>query len=121
MIEIALLFAKWSLIGFAICFLYYIVLMELHRFFGRAWWVKVLAVPFLVVFDAPLNLTLFTVVCVDLPREWLITSRMKRYRKKYNGIKPSELKSLHKWRSLLRWYICDNHLDKYDSITGDHC
>ncbi len=117
MLDILLISLTW----FLVCFLYYIVLMELHYFFGRTWWVKILAAPFLIVFDFPLNTFVFTVLCVDLPREWTVTARMKRYRHKYSGFPPSQLTHLEWWRSRLRWYICDRHLDKYDSITGDHC
>lgn len=107
----------WLLTGF----LYYIALMELHFFFGKTVWLKASAYPFLIFWDCPMNLTLFTVICLDPPREALITQRMKRYRAKYEGKRPSELTKLNWWRAQLRWYICDRHLDRYDSITGDHC
>ncbi len=111
----------WMLIWFVVCFLYYILIMELHYFFGKPTWVKVLAGIFLAVFDFPVNVFVMTIVCLELPKEWTVTARLKRYHHKYSGFPPSQLTRLEWWRSRVRWYICDRHLDKYDTITGDHC
>lgn len=117
----------WIFIWVASGFLYYIVLMELNHFFGgekpedAPWWLQGLCIPFLLFWDFPLNITVFTVICWDLPNEFLITKRMRRYRAKYYGKCPSELKKVEWWRAQVRTYICDRHLDKYDSFTGDHC
>lgn len=53
-----------------------------------------------LVYDIALNLTLFTVVTIDLPKEWTVTSRMKRYKARSgSGI-------LGKWRTWLSNTLC---------------
>lgn len=70
-----------------------------------------LAAPFLLlglIVDFLANITLASIVFLDIPREWLVTARLKKYVPKDN------------WRGKLARYICDNLLDIFDP-TGNHC
>ena len=61
------------------------------------------------VVDIVANLTIFTLIMLELPRETLVTSRLKRHMKTGAG-----------WRYEVAKYICDNLLDPLDP-HGDHC
>jgi hypothetical protein len=72
----------------------------------------VLAAPALVVgyaMDIVANVTIASVVFFEPPREWLVTSRLKRHIAGYGG-----------WRHRLATWICDHLLDVFDP-KGDHC
>lgn len=66
----------------------------------------VLALGFLM--DVLANLTVATLAFAEPPREWLVTSRLKRHVR--TGT----------WRGLLAAWVCDTLLDVFDP-TGDHC
>ena len=119
--ETALDFVYWSLIAAAVCFMYYIAVMELHKYFGKTWWVKAIAGVFLVGVDAPLNIIVVSVWFLELPKEWLVTSRLKRWRLEFENSNYLNLNWMEQRRLRFAVYICDQHLDKYDSVTGDHC
>jgi hypothetical protein len=95
--------------------------MELNKHFGLVWWVKALGFVFLVFFDAPLNILVVSVWFREWPQEWLVTHRLKRWRKEYEHRNFNELHEKAKKKLLFAVYICDEHLDRYDSFTGDHC
>ena len=59
--------------------------------------------------DLIMNLTLFTVIFMDFPREVLVTKRLKRYIKSYVG-----------WRLKLASWICSNLLNPFDK-NNNHC
>lgn len=59
--------------------------------------------------DALVNLVVLTVVFVELPREYLVTSRLSRHIKDTDG-----------WRKKLSVFICSKLLDKFDP-RGCHC
>lgn len=63
-----------------------------------------------VFFDFAFNLLVGTVFFLDLPREFLFTARLKRY-------KYGEYAS---WRKKLANFFCEEFLDPFDP-TGCHC
>lgn len=72
----------------------------------------VLGMPIVVlgyVMDAISNIAIATLLFADLPREWLVTTRLQRYIVDDDG-----------WRRHIALYICDNLLDPFDP-TGNHC
>jgi hypothetical protein len=80
-----------------------------HRLRGL---VLVLSLPFVVIgflMDVFANLTIASLVFLEPPREWLVTSRLQRYIAHGTG-----------WRAAKARWICDNLLDVFDP-SGDHC
>jgi hypothetical protein len=80
-----------------------------HRLKGL---VLVLSLPFVAIgflMDVFANLTIASLVFLEPPREWLVTSRLQRYIAHGTG-----------WRFWLAKYICDHLLDVFDP-SGDHC
>lgn len=73
-----------------------------------------LALPIFIVallVDAIANFTIAVIVFADVPHEFLVTSRLQRYRiESY----PND------FRKKLATYICDNLLDIFDP-RGNHC
>lgn len=55
------------------------------------------------------NVTLATVIFLDIPRETLVTTRLQRYVAGNDG-----------WRKSVAVYVCENLLDVFDP-TGEHC
>lgn len=71
----------------------------------------ILATPALIVgyaMDIFCNLTIACIIFRDIPREWLVTTRLKRY------------KQVVGWRQEWADWICTNLLDPFDP-SGDHC
>lgn len=62
-----------------------------------------------VILDAVINITLASIIFLDIPREWLTTARLHRYIENEAG-----------WRTKIAKYICDNILDIFDP-KGNHC
>lgn len=60
-----------------------------------------------VLLDALINL-LFSLLLVDLPREWLLTGKLKR------------LKAAGGWRGKVAAWVCSDCLNPFDT-TGEHC
>lgn len=71
------------------------------KFFGY----QVLIVGYAI--DALANITVMTVLCLDLPRELTVTSRLKRYKGKKG------------WKGEVRGWFCGELLDLFDD--GGHC
>jgi hypothetical protein len=67
----------------------------------------VLAVAFVLDFLA--QMTVFSVLFLDHPRDWLVTNRLRRYMAGPDG-----------WRKRLADYLCHHLLDPFDP-TGGHC
>lgn len=94
---------------------FYILVMGLYRahLTNRLSVVQlILAAPALIVgylMDVVANLTVACLLFKDIPREWLLTNRLKRYKKDDDG-----------WRRDWAEWICTNLLDPFDP-TGDHC
>ena len=73
----------------------------------------VLGAPWLILglaFDFIANIFIATIIFLDLPREYLVTARLKRYIKD----DPEE------WRGKFSNWICNNLLDVFDP-SGNHC
>lgn len=73
---------------------------------------KALALPvvlFAVVLDALSNLLIAPLIFGELPKEWLVTDRLKRMKREDHG-----------WRGAIADLICEHLLDVFDP-TGDHC
>ena len=95
------------------------LLYVLTTAFYRAWLNKrltrfalVLASPFLLamgVVDVAVNLTAASVLFAELPREWLVTTRLSRHLHDEGG-----------WRRTLARSICHCMLDPFDP-RGQHC
>ena len=92
----------------------YVLVMGIYRahLAGRLTGInKVLSYP-IVIFGLALDVISNPAVSVlffDLPREFLVTTRLKRYQSQQKG-----------WRYRVAKYICDKVLDVFDP-TGDHC
>jgi hypothetical protein len=73
---------------------------------------KILGWPILILgalVDCIMNVTLFSLVFFELPKEFLLTKRMQRYIKQGDG-----------WRCKLSRWICQSLLNAFDP-TGAHC
>jgi len=62
-----------------------------------------------VVVDVVANLTAASIVFMELPREWLVTTRLTRHLHDEGG-----------WRRTLARSICHCMLDPFDP-RGEHC
>lgn len=75
----------------------------------------VLGLPFVALgyaVDALANFTVASVVFLEPPREWLVTTRLQRY---INA--PSAVGA---WRTRIATWVCDHLLDVFDP-RGNHC
>lgn len=61
------------------------------------------------------NMTIASVLCLDVPREWLVTKRFE----KYIRYSPTST-GLTLWRYRVAKWVCDNLLDPFDP-DGNHC
>ena len=101
-----------GLIGF---WVFYLAAMNLLRARasghvpGVAYW---LGLPVIIVgalIDIVFNCTLFSLLFLELPREPMLTKRLKRHIKYGFG-----------WRKSLAIWLCKNLLNPFDH-SGDHC
>lgn len=72
---------------------------------------KILGYPILaigLIVDVLMNVTLFSLIFLELPSEWLVTDRLKKHIKRWT------------WRGRLARRICRTILSPFDP-TGDHC
>lgn len=105
---LAALWAFWLL---------YVFTMGLYRAFlmGRLKGLSLVmcspVVAFAFAVDLVMQFTVFAVVFRDIPRDWLVTHRLRRYMRE---LPPTN------WR--YRWadYLCKHLLDPFDP-TGAHC
>lgn len=73
---------------------------------------KIMGTPIIVIgifLDVLANLTIATLVFLELPKEWLVTTRLVRYQENNTD-----------YRKKLAQLICDNLLDPFDP-SGNHC
>jgi hypothetical protein len=92
----------------------YVLVMGLYRAYldnrlSRA--AKVLGFPYLAfgyVMDVSCNLTIATVVFLELPREGLVTQRLTRLQRSSG------------WRQKVAFWVCTKLLDPFDP-SGKHC
>lgn len=66
-------------------------------------------VAFGIALDCLVNVTIVTLIAADLPREFFVTTRMKRYQRQGSG-----------WRFDTANWVCRNLLDAFDH-DGCHC
>lgn len=72
----------------------------------------ILCAPFVLIglfLDVFVNLMIAPFIFLDPPHEWLVTTRLTKYRT-----------SDSLWRRSIAAYICDNLLDIFDP-SGNHC
>lgn len=62
-----------------------------------------------VLLDVLVNVTLMSIVFLELPSQWLVTQRLKYHNLHGQG-----------WRQRLARWVCKNLLDAFDP-TGCHC
>jgi hypothetical protein len=78
----------------------YIVLFRLRYVYypdKKPWWLWPLVGLFLAL-DAFINITVMTFLMLDTPKEWLLTARLKRYKK----LKPKG------WREWMHYKVANN-------------
>lgn len=93
----------WLLVGF---WLTYRLVMHLQRDKGAAYYV---VLPFGLALDVVMQLTVFSLLFLELPRELLVTKRLIRHKRAGYG-----------WRYRLAVWICVSLLDPHDP-SGCHC
>ena len=107
-------------IGYLALFLYifwglYVLVMGLYRAYLHKQLKglnKLLAIPYILIgllVDVVANIFVASVVFMELPKEWLVTTRLQRYMTHNRG-----------YKKRLATYICDHLLDVFDP-TGNHC
>jgi hypothetical protein len=113
--------ALYILLSLVVFWVFYLAAMNLLRAnvegkLGKVAWVIGTPVVFVgMVIDLVFNITLFSLLFLELPRELFVTKRLKRHIKsQWHGNK-KEL-----WRKSLALWICSNLLNPFDH-TGDHC
>lgn len=112
MILIKFAFALWVfLIVFYTLYLAAINLWDNRTEAGK--WIIAIGSPIILVmiaFDVLLQVTVFTVLFADLPRDAMVTARLKRYR----------ALAVPTWRTKIAVLICTKMLNPFDP-TKHHC
>lgn len=104
----------WAVGTLAALFILYVIVMRLARKRDRGELkrtdkvVGAIVVPAGIFLDAAWNLTFATLVFWDFPQEWLLTARLKRYRR-------DEPLS---WRGKIAAFVCGKWLNPHDP---GHC
>ncbi len=118
--ELPLNFEYYEILLYVLLYLWafwalYVLVMGLYRanLDGRLVGLnKLLGFPFLIigaVVDVLANITIASIVFMEPPKEWLVTTRLQRYMTYRRG-----------YRKTLALYICDHILDPFDP-RGNHC
>ena len=113
----ALLYSLYSFLSLYILWIFFLAVMNLSRCKENNTITKpalYLGYPILLVgycLDVVINVTILTVLFLDLPSSWTITGRLKDYIYK----SPSG-----KWREKLAVWFCSNLLNSFDP-DGKHC
>ena len=95
--------------------LFYLAVMNLQRAYENKTLSKlalILGIPILLIgylLDIIVNIFVMTVLFLELPKEWLVTSRLQRHIRSRSG-----------FRSKLAYFICHYLLDTFDP-SGRHC
>jgi len=110
-----MMIALYLLAFLNIFYVLYVAVMGIYRAFlagklcwyhwALLWWVVLIG----LAFDVLANCTVAWFVFEERPREWLVTTRLTRYRKTGTTSQQS-----------IAAFICDNLLDLFDP-NGDHC
>ena len=77
------------------------------------WCVYLIGAPVLicmVLIDVFAQLTLCTIIFLDLPQEWMVTLRLRRYKLQENM----------NWRKKAAQFVCEKLLNPFDP-TKEHC
>lgn len=96
--------------SFLITLVQFIVVMKIHHKAHNKYLHYVLAAWFIPQ-DFVVNVVLFTIIGLELPREWLVTARLKRWKKS------TGTSLLDAWRYAAGVKLCDI-LNRYDA---GHC
>lgn len=103
------------LISLYVFWLFFLAVMSLYRAHLNKTISKtslVLGYPILAIgafIDLSMNVTLFSLIFLELPKEYMLTKRMQRYIATDTG-----------WRFKLSSFICNNLLNAFD-VSGRHC
>jgi hypothetical protein len=106
------------LFAFLYCYVFwllYILVMGLYRasldgrLTGLAKWLAYPVVALAILIDIICNITIASVLFLELPKELLVTSRLSRYINVDTG-----------WRKVNATWLCNNLLDYFDP-SGTHC
>ena len=96
---------------FSITYVYYCAVIKLKSVWPDLHWIiKALVVPHAVLglfLDVLVNVVIGTVLGLELPREWLFTARLKRWRYEEEG-----------WRETVAIWLCEKGLNPIDPL---HC
>ncbi len=104
-----------TFLGLYLFWFFFLAVMSLYRAHLNKTISKlalVLGYPILIVgasLDCLMNLTIFSLVFLEFPHEWLVTKRMQRHIKDGEG-----------WRFKLSTFICQSLLNAFDA-EGKHC
>lgn len=111
-----LLFGALALAAYLLAFYYmFILVMGIYRAHltkrlqGIPLWLCLPAVALGYLLDVVSNQTVAALLFLDPPREWLVTSRLQRYKATETG-----------WRLRVAEAICEGLLDVFDP-SGEHC
>ena len=99
-----------KILSFVVLFIEYALMFTIYYQTKFKWVAKAFA-PIFVLQDAIVNVIVMSTLFLELPEEWLVTSRLKRWKK----LNPQSL--LEKMRFCFSWYMC-RQLNKYDP---DYC
>lgn len=66
-----------------------------------------------VIMDVVLNLTVCTLLFLEIPKTWMLTARLQSHLDEIGG-------PIDGWRGTIALWICSNLLDPFDS-RGYHC
>ena len=95
-------------------YVFYLACMSLYRGHKQGTLTlasKVMGYPIMavgLVLDVAMNVTVFSIVFMELPREWLVTARLKRHIKQ------------HTIRAKVASFLCEQLLSPFD-VDGNHC
>lgn len=104
----------FSYIGMFITWILYLAVMNIKQNVSTmSWLAKIHAYPLIIIaitFDSFVNIILGTILFLDLPKEWLLTARLKRYIYEENSA----------WREKIASWICYHLLNQFDP-SKKHC
>lgn len=113
--------AFYAFIFGLVTWVYYIYCAGLIKKYGNDMplWVKVVIWVFLICFDAPLNLIIASIYWLELPKEYMFTARLNRWRRYIDrGYHSLSWRQKRRLRDAV--FICEEMLDPYDP-RGYHC
>jgi len=124
--SIVISYIVYSVAAFLGLYVYYIALMMSHKWLKGTQWhiiVRIMLYPFMVA-DWLVNVLVLSVWFWEVPGYTfeVVTKRLQRWRRKYEGQNYLQLYSIERRRLIFAEYTCDKFLDYFDTIhNGDHC